>query len=364
MTYSTLRFLPSVVRKTRPIHLVLFVTKVCNAHCPFCFYLEDKTLSTETGDLTMDEIKQVSNSLGNLLWLAFSGGEVFLRKDLPDIARLFYANNKPSIMFMPTNGLLPERISGTTEQILKDCPNTAITVKISLDGVGELHDKVRATKNNFVKAMQTYEALAPFIDKYPNFDLGVNTVYSAGNQHEIDKTIDFVRTLKKVTTHTISLARGDIKQPALKDVDMAGYQRAVKRLEQEMVDGDAPVYRFRGGKIKAAQDIIQRRLIHEVATTGKWQIPCHAGKLNVTVTHDAKVYPCEVFSDDFLIADMRKDGFDLEAHLKSDRAKAILQRIGAGCFCTHECYTMTNILFNPKLYPELLKNTLRLRNAK
>ncbi|GAB4151285.1 MAG: hypothetical protein Fur0037_20040 [Planctomycetota bacterium] len=364
MTYSTLRFLPSVLRKRRPIHLVLFVTRICNAHCPFCFYLEDKTLSKENGDLTIDEIRGISESLGNLLWLAFSGGEVFLRKDMPEIARMFYARNRPSIMFMPTNGLLPDRIHATTEEILRDCPNTAITVKMSLDGVGEKHDRIRATKNNFEKLLQTYERLAPLLDRYPNFDLGVNTVFSAGNQHDMDEIIDFVRTLDRITTHTISLARGDIKQPAHKDVDMDLYSRAVKRLEREMIAGEAPIYRFRGGRIKAAQDLIQRDVIHAVATTGEWQIPCYAGKLNVTVTHDGKLYPCEVFSEDFLIADLRKDGFDIPKALATDRAREILKRIGAGCFCTHECYTMTNILFNPRKYPRLLQNTWRFRKAR
>ena len=32
----------------------------------------------------------------------------------------------------------------------------------------------------------------------------------------------------------------------------------------------------------------------------------------------------------------------------------------SGCSCTHECYAMTNILFNPFQYPSLLKEYLRL----
>jgi len=31
------------------------------------------------------------------------------------------------------------------------------------------------------------------------------------------------------------------------------------------------------------------------------------------------------------------------------------------CHCTHECYFMTNILFNPRLYPSLMKEYLLLR---
>ena len=257
MTYSPLRFLPSVVSKRRPIHLVMFVTKVCNARCPFCFYLEDANFSLEHGDLTMDEITQVSKSLGNMLWVAFSGGEVFLRKDLPDIARTFYKNNKPSIMFFPTNGIQSERISTMAEEIAKTCPKTAVTVKISIDAVGDLHSEMRGVKNTFENCVKTYQALEPLLDKYPNFDLGVNTVFAADNQHEVGKVIDYIRDWR-VTTHTLSLTRGDLKNPEWKNVDMELYKQHVDRLEQEVKSGAHPIYRFWGGRIKAAQDIVQR----------------------------------------------------------------------------------------------------------
>ena len=30
------------------------------------------------------------------------------------------------------------------------------------------------------------------------------------------------------------------------------------------------------------------------------------------------------------------------------------------CYCTHECYFMTNILFNPRLYPALAREYIQL----
>ena len=364
MTYSPLRFLPHLLHKSRPIHLVMFVTKVCNARCPFCFYLEDANFSLEQGDLTMDEITQVSKSLGNMLWVAFSGGEVFLRKDLPQIAQTFYRNNKPSIMFFPTNGIQPDRIVAATEEILKTCPKTACTVKISIDAVGDLHSQMRGVKNTFENCVRTYEALNPLLDKYPNFDLGINTVFAAQNQHKVGEVIDFVRKWR-VTTHTLSLARGDLKNPEWKNVDMQLYRSHVDRLEREMKTGDHPIYRFWGGRIKAAQDIIQRQMIYKTAVEGRWQTPCYAGRVNVTVTHDGKLYPCEELSEDFLIADMRKEGhFDIEKHVQGDRAKQVLKRIDNGCFCTHECYAMTNTLFNPKKSLSILKEAARLPKAR
>ena len=352
-TYSPLRFLPSVLKKGRPIHLVMFVTKVCNARCPFCFYLEDSNFSLEHGDLTMDEITQVSKSLGNMLWVAFSGGEVFLRKDMPEIARTFYKNNKPSLMFFPTNGIQPDRIKEMTEEIVRDCPKTAITVKISIDAVGDLHSEMRGVKNTFENCVKTYEALEPLLDKYENFDLGINTVFAESNQHEVGKVIDYIRNWR-VTTHTLSLARGDLKNPEWKNVDMELYKQHVDRLDQEMKKGEHPFYRFWGGRIKAAQDILQRQMIYKTAQDNAWQTPCYAGRLNVTVTHDGKLYPCEELGEEFLLADMRKEGnFDIPSYLTSPKAKEVTKRIDDGCFCTHECYAMTNLLFNPKKRDDL-----------
>jgi hypothetical protein len=44
------------------------------------------------------------------------------------------------------------------------------------------------------------------------------------------------------------------------------------------------------------------------------------------------------------------------------KARGVIASIADGrCHCTHECYFMTNILFNPRLYPSLMKEYLLLR---
>ncbi|MEK7836800.1 MAG: hypothetical protein AAB328_02335, partial [candidate division NC10 bacterium] len=42
--------------------------------------------------------------------------------------------------------------------------------------------------------------------------------------------------------------------------------------------------------------------------------------------------------------------------LRSEAAKTVNESIMDNrCYCTHECYFITNILFNPRLYPALLR---------
>jgi MoaA/NifB/PqqE/SkfB family radical SAM enzyme len=144
--YSPFRHAGSALWKRRPIHLTFFLTRRCNAKCPFCFYLKTDTVTAnQDSELSLEEIEKISGSMGTLLWLAFSGGEIYLRDDLVEISGIFYRNNRPAIILYPTNGLLPELIRSRTEQILKQSPRSIIAVKLSMDGLFEEHDRLRNT---------------------------------------------------------------------------------------------------------------------------------------------------------------------------------------------------------------------------
>lgn len=352
--FSPFRHLGSVINKGRPIHFTFFVTRRCNSHCPFCFYREAEDIPPSGDELRLDEIRRVSGSLGSLLWLAFSGGEIFLRNDLPEIAGVFYQNNRPAIMLFPTNGMLPELILEKTREILRSCPRSVCAVKLSLDGVGGDHDRIRSTPGSFDNTMRTYELLAGLLDKYNNFELGVNTVFCSGNQDAMDAIIDFVQGMDRIKTHTISLVRGDLQRDDFKRVDFGKYLEAIGRLEHNLKNAATPIYRFRGARIKAAQDIMQRRLIHRTWQEQRSLIPCYAGRLNLVMSETGEVFPCEILKES--MGNVRQLGYDVGRVLHTPAGRRIASAIrDRRCFCTHECYFMTNILFNPRLYPELLR---------
>jgi MoaA/NifB/PqqE/SkfB family radical SAM enzyme len=353
--FSLFRHAGSIFRKKKIIHLTFFVTKRCNLRCPFCFYLSGQEESHAPEDeLSLGEITRISRSMGNLLWLAFSGGEIFLRDDLAEISRVFYQNNKPAIMLFPTNGMMPELILERTEQILRQCEKSIITVKLSLDGPRETHDELRKRKGSFDKAMATYHLLEELIKRYPHFELGINTVFCSENQDKMDEIIDFVKDLKSVKTHTISLVRGNLSHEGFKKVDYAKYHEAIEKLEMNLKHRVSSTYRFRGARIKAAQDILQRRLIHQTSMEKRRLIPCYAGRLNLVLTETGDVYPCEILTDTF--GNIRDFDYAVGKIVRSEKARGVIHSIMHDrCYCTHECYFTTNILFNPMLYPSLAK---------
>lgn len=388
--YSPFRHAGSIILKRRPVQLTFFVTKRCNANCPFCFYTPPfKSPLSKGGDeggvplnkgdtppnlplprggeggvkgfqgeLTLDEIKKISSSFGNLLWLAFSGGEIFLRKDILEISRIFYKNNKPAIILYPTNGLLPEVTYEKIEAILKECKKSTIVVKLSLDGLDGLHDKLRGVEGSFQKFMQSYHLLSGLLDKYSNFDLGINTVFCSANQDQMGEIIGFVNTMDRINTHTVSLVRGEIDE-SYKDIDIEKYKNVIDVMEDNLKDRIAKTYRFRGARLKAAQDILQRKFIYQTVQEKRRLIPCYAGILNLVLTEKGDVYPCESFNK--RMGNIRDYNYDVKELLQSEKAVKVVHSIRRnGCYCTHECYLMTNILFNPRIYPRLAKEYLQM----
>ncbi|OGQ97565.1 MAG: radical SAM protein [Deltaproteobacteria bacterium RIFOXYD12_FULL_57_12] len=363
MRYSPLRHIAAVFCKRRPLQFTFFVTKRCNARCPFCFYSNREAHSESLpAELSLAEIDAIAASLPNLLWLAFSGGEIFLREDLPEITKIFYKRNKPAIILFPTNGLLTSRIKEVVSEILRACPKSTIVVKLSLDGDETLHDAIRGVPGCYRKTMETYAALGELLDQFPNFDLGINSVFCAKNQEVMAELIDKVGRMERIKTHTVSLIRGEMAENGLKEVELKKYLAVITRLEANLKTQAAAIYRFPGARLKAAQDIIQRRLIYETARQNRRLIPCYAGRLNLVLSETGELFPCESFT--MGLGNVRDHDLNINRVLASGQAQGVLARIrNNGCHCTHECYFMTNILFNPRLYPTLLKEYLQVRPA-
>lgn len=399
--YSPFRHLGSIFFKQKPIHLTVFLTRRCNQRCAFCFYLAAAAAkplparsepqgpqsavnggaailagtpgpaqspeiagpppSGPEAELSLAELTKIADSCPPLLWLAFSGGEIFLRSDLVEVVSAFYQRTRPAIILLPSNGLDTRRIVAATEEILRRCPRSTVVVKLSLDGPAPVHDALRGVSGSHAACLETAARLDRLLAPYPNFELGINSVFCPATQDTMEQTVDFVASLPHIHTHTISLARGDLADQSQLGADLAKYRQACEYLAAKLKNRQARTYRFGGARLKAAQDILQRRYILATARQKKALLPCYAGRLNLVIAANGAVYPCEDFRPRMLLGDIREYDGDLHRLLKSRRAATVIGAINReGCHCTHECYMMTNILFNPATYPALLKDYLTL----
>jgi MoaA/NifB/PqqE/SkfB family radical SAM enzyme len=344
-----------VFSRKRPVHLTFFVTRRCNASCPFCFY-EGARRRDGAPELSGEEIARVARSLGDLLWVLFSGGEPFLREDLGEISQTFHDANRAAFLTVPTNGLLPDVVAARTEEILERCPRSVVVVKLSLDGVGAAHDEIRGTPGGFDRLMRSVEGLAALARRFPRLELGVNTLFCPANQWRMHEIVEFVRGLDGVRAHTITLVRPGARDGGTPPVDLDQYRRATRHLERRWGAGPGRRQRFAGSGLKVAQDRVQRELIHRTLSARRRLIPCYAGRLSLVLTESGDLHPCETRWDRSF-GNVREAGYDVSAMLRSERARALKDEVARGdCHCSHECNFLTNILFNPAMHPRLLRD--------
>ncbi len=160
----------------RPANITISLLYSCNSRCMTCNVYEKKVKN-----LKVEEYDKVFASLGKApYWFTMSGGEPFLRKDIVDVCKLAYDHCQPGIINIPTNGSLSDVVPERVEQIIKNSPETEIIINLSLDEIGEAHDKIRGFPGNWDNAMKTYKALCE-LRRYPNFTLGIHTVISNFN---------------------------------------------------------------------------------------------------------------------------------------------------------------------------------------
>lgn len=134
----------------RPIDVVLAVTYRCNARCIMCNIWKNPS----ENDLTAEEYRFLPSSLR---YVNISGGEPFLRDDIPEIVRVVKERAPRAEIVLSSNGFLPDRIERAMKETLKIDPTAG--VGISIDGAGELHNKVRGIPRGFDKCMDTAERL-------------------------------------------------------------------------------------------------------------------------------------------------------------------------------------------------------------
>ncbi|WP_346877328.1 polysaccharide pyruvyl transferase family protein [Clostridium sp. UBA5712] len=130
------------------------ITNVCNCRCKMCNVWKDEHKEKEL--LTTEEIQSIfSNKLfSNLKHVGLSGGEPFTRTDIVEVVKAILDGCKTvESVSIISNGTLKDRILKSYPKIVELCRSRGVNVSISfsIDGVGELHDKVRRRKGTFAQ---------------------------------------------------------------------------------------------------------------------------------------------------------------------------------------------------------------------
>ena len=143
--------------KEKKLNGTVIVTYRCNARCTMCNRY--KCPSKPDEELSIDTIKK----LPKMYFTNITGGEPFIREDLPDIVRELY--KKSDRIVISTNGFFTDRIIKLCEEF----PNVGI--RISIEGLEETNNKIRGLQDGFNRGYNTLKKLVEM--KHPDVGFGM-----------------------------------------------------------------------------------------------------------------------------------------------------------------------------------------------
>jgi hypothetical protein len=155
--------------------------------------------------------------------------------------------------------------------------------------------------------------------------------------------------------------RGKPRDPLEKDISLERVEDFTSKLERgisQMNYHGHAVYPM--SDFITARELVGRRIQLKLLRESQFQIPCYAANLMGVIKSNGDVMACELRDDK--LGNIRDFDYDFRKLWLGERAKSISEDIIANkCFCTHECFMSTNILFNPRLYPRLVGEVAKLR---
>jgi sulfatase maturation enzyme AslB (radical SAM superfamily) len=189
-------FINAKVHPIRPTVLIYNCTWVCDAKCTMC---NNWKWGNRKEDMTLAQLEPVMDSpfWGAVENLNISGGEPTTRLDLPEMVEMFQ-RRLPRLrkIGINTTGLTPARAIPMLTRIVKFCAERGllISIRVSLDGIGDVHDQVRAVKNGFDKASKTIEAMQALAKAHDNFSFGIASTIFAKNLDDAENILTWART--------------------------------------------------------------------------------------------------------------------------------------------------------------------------
>ncbi len=178
-------------RMRLPTALQFPVNDICNSRCQMChIWKQRRDYELSPGELSQVLADPLFRRIENV---GINGGEPTLRKDLGELLTVLIDRlPRLSGVSLITNAIRAPRCIEAVEELGRICRAAGkhLDVMVSLDGVGEVHDRVRGTVGNFQSALQVIDFLqtTPWVDSRR---LGCTII--AENAYGVEEVLEFAR---------------------------------------------------------------------------------------------------------------------------------------------------------------------------
>lgn len=344
----TWRILANEVRRRSglaavPYKVVWNSTYSCNSRCKTCnvWQIYRGSGGSRKDEMGRAEVGRAVGSLGkHLLWLAVTGGEPTLKRDIASTVNDIYdACPRLGLITVNTNAILPKHTVRVFEAIASHCRRAEAHAVLSLDGVGKGHDDIRGIPGNFEAVVESRCRLMELKKRCPNLRVGFESTVSRHNLEYIPELLKFC------------LAQGDeyfltfAQEAELYRNRGYGYDVTTSALLPQVIDGLIERY-----SLRRPRDLLQwshMRLMRYFVDEGRAPVPCTAGSSTVTVSPTGEVLGCLFLNNS--MGNAKAHGYDLMRLLHTERARTV-QRACSGC---NQCWT------NCESFPSMMSSPLK-----
>jgi Fe-coproporphyrin III synthase len=304
-----------------PVDAVLAVTYRCNARCAMCGIWKSEPVP----ELPVARYARFPSSLRDV---NLTGGEPFLRDDLPEVHAAVRRACPRAQTIISTNGLLTERIVEFMKQMRAVEPG--IGAAVSLDGPQEVHDKLRGVPGAYDRALATVRLLQK--EGFTNLRLAFTA--TASNARHMSAVYHLARDLGVEFTCAVEHTSEHYFHRNTGKADLAG-EELRSQLEQVMraeLRGFSP-----------------KRWARAYFMAGLWRfahgdgrpLPCRAGRDFFFMDPGGNIYTCNAMP--FRMGNLAEREFD-ELWNSPDAAKARSDAAGCADGCWMICTARSAII--------------------
>jgi MoaA/NifB/PqqE/SkfB family radical SAM enzyme len=342
-----------------PVNLTVSVTYSCPSRCATCDIWQKKV-----DDLSVDEYARIFPTLKKVpVWVTLSGGDQFVRSDFDEVVRLVRTEIEPSIINIPMNGVITERIFRLLPRIAHNTLGSQLVLNLSVDEIGTAHDEIRGADRNFEKLNLVADLIHDLKKTYPHIVLGVHTVISKRNVHRIQEIEREARRIFRPDSYIAEVAENRVELKTIgKDIapSPSEYRRAVAHLQNAIRRHRSP---HPVARLVESLRLEYYELSAKILEEQRQVVDCYAGWASAQLAPDGHVWGCCVRAES--MGNVRDVGYDFGTvwfGSVADRFRASVRAHECACPLANASYT--NLLLDPGSLARVAANMAGLDSAR
>jgi len=313
-------------------YTLVYVTRRCNYRCRICSVWP---YGKREDEMNLASFEKVADNLARLKVtnIVLTGGEPFLRKDFPEIIKIF-AQGKFSIRVQTNGG------PHLTETLLDRAIEAGLNdISVSLDSLDPTkQDYLCNSSGTWENAVKTLKLI---VKKLPQSLTVVNTIVTGINLDEIPELIKFVSNMgaySAITPVTLAVSpeKKELHREYSNDLLLSNLDK--KRVDQ-IYSQILKMKKERYSILSSTKFLENSR---EVINDGNMHWKCDAGELYFVIFPDGSISPCGESCSTLNILDP-----DILVKYYSDKYRQEFKDFRDRCIgCTHGCWKETSYLIH------------------